>query len=189
MTLQYINFPHLSLCLCSLARFVASWIDTREVQSEKANLMILFDKYCPPCLEASRGKFKKITPISGKMLERRALNFKFKDRVKLQNQKSWGRTRHTRANLWAEENRKGQIGWISLALELYASNWAGRIHGSWMDFQEWSLGQMLMKFVKKRAKKRGISDRKKWSVRMLKEALRDRKTMLVRDWDRKKRAQ
>ncbi|XP_060520898.1 dynein beta chain, ciliary-like [Cylas formicarius] len=44
--------------------FVASWIDTRTQQSEKANLMILFDKYVPPCLEAVHKKFKKITPIS-----------------------------------------------------------------------------------------------------------------------------
>ncbi|RZC39341.1 MT, DHC N2, AAA 7, DHC N1 and/or AAA 9 domain containing protein [Asbolus verrucosus] len=44
--------------------YVASWIDTRLQQNEKANLMILFDKYVPPCLEAMRHKFKKITPIS-----------------------------------------------------------------------------------------------------------------------------
>ncbi|KAJ8925640.1 hypothetical protein NQ315_009485 [Exocentrus adspersus] len=44
--------------------FIASWIDTRTLQSEKANLMILFDKYVPPCLDAMRTKFKKITPIS-----------------------------------------------------------------------------------------------------------------------------
>ena len=31
--------------------FVTSWIDTREVQSEKANLIILFEKYVPTCLE------------------------------------------------------------------------------------------------------------------------------------------
>ena len=31
---------------------VASWIDSREVQSERANLTILFDKYIPPILEA-----------------------------------------------------------------------------------------------------------------------------------------
>lgn len=31
--------------------FVTSWIDTREVQSEKANLIILFEKYVPICLE------------------------------------------------------------------------------------------------------------------------------------------
>lgn len=43
--------------------YIASWIDTRENQSEKANLIILFDKYIPPCLEAMKGKFKKITPI------------------------------------------------------------------------------------------------------------------------------
>lgn len=44
--------------------YVTSWIDTRTLQSEKANLMILFDKYVPPCLEVTKMKFKKITPIS-----------------------------------------------------------------------------------------------------------------------------
>uniref|UniRef100_A0AAX7TU92 Dynein axonemal heavy chain 17 n=1 Tax=Astatotilapia calliptera TaxID=8154 RepID=A0AAX7TU92_ASTCA len=42
---------------------VSSWIDKRKVQSEKANLTILFDKYIPPCLEALRSRFKKIIPI------------------------------------------------------------------------------------------------------------------------------
>jgi dynein heavy chain len=41
----------------------ASWIDTREVQAEKANLTILFDKYVPACIEAIKTRFKKITPI------------------------------------------------------------------------------------------------------------------------------
>ena len=41
----------------------ASWIDTREVQAEKANLTILFDKYVPSCIEAIKTRFKKITPI------------------------------------------------------------------------------------------------------------------------------
>ena len=41
-----------------------SWIDKREVQSEKANLTILFERYVPVILEANRvGRFKKITPI------------------------------------------------------------------------------------------------------------------------------
>lgn len=44
--------------------FVSSWIDTREVQSERANLTILFDKYVPPCLDTMRNRFKKITPIA-----------------------------------------------------------------------------------------------------------------------------
>lgn len=44
-------------------RYVSSWIDTREVQSEKANLQILFDKYVPVCLDVLRVRFKKITPI------------------------------------------------------------------------------------------------------------------------------
>ncbi|XP_077407169.1 dynein axonemal heavy chain 9 isoform X2 [Vanacampus margaritifer] len=42
---------------------VSSWIDRREVQSEKANLTILFDKYLPTCLDAMRLRFKKIIPI------------------------------------------------------------------------------------------------------------------------------
>ncbi|XP_067860662.1 dynein axonemal heavy chain 17-like [Heptranchias perlo] len=42
---------------------VTSWIESREVQSEKANLLILFDKYLPTCLEKVRTGFKKITPI------------------------------------------------------------------------------------------------------------------------------
>ena len=45
-------------------RYVASWIDQREVQSEKANLVILFEKYVPPLLDVMRsGRFKKITPV------------------------------------------------------------------------------------------------------------------------------
>uniref|UniRef100_H2Y999 AAA+ ATPase domain-containing protein n=1 Tax=Ciona savignyi TaxID=51511 RepID=H2Y999_CIOSA len=42
---------------------VTSWIDTRSIQSERANLTILFDKYVPTCLEAMRSQFKTITPI------------------------------------------------------------------------------------------------------------------------------
>ncbi|XP_051927996.1 dynein heavy chain 9, axonemal [Hippocampus zosterae] len=42
---------------------VSSWIDSREEQSEKANLTILFDKYLPPCLGAMRMRFKTIIPI------------------------------------------------------------------------------------------------------------------------------
>ncbi|XP_068610643.1 dynein axonemal heavy chain 9 [Brachionichthys hirsutus] len=43
---------------------VSSWIDRRAVQSEKANLTILFDKYLPSCLDTLRSsRFKKIIPI------------------------------------------------------------------------------------------------------------------------------
>ncbi|XP_062330264.1 dynein axonemal heavy chain 17-like [Osmerus eperlanus] len=42
---------------------VTSWIEQRQVQSEKANLSILFDKYLPTCLEKLKFSFKKITPI------------------------------------------------------------------------------------------------------------------------------
>ncbi|XP_077110730.1 dynein axonemal heavy chain 9 isoform X2 [Ranitomeya variabilis] len=42
---------------------VTSWIDKREVQSERANLTILFDKYLPMCLDTLRTRFKKIIPI------------------------------------------------------------------------------------------------------------------------------
>ncbi|XP_032430935.1 dynein axonemal heavy chain 9 [Xiphophorus hellerii] len=42
---------------------VSSWIDKRKVQSEKANLTILFDKYLPSCLDVLKSRFKKIIPI------------------------------------------------------------------------------------------------------------------------------
>lgn len=47
-----------------LVRFISSWIDKREAQSERANLTILFDKYVPSCLEAMKHRFKKITPVA-----------------------------------------------------------------------------------------------------------------------------
>ncbi|KAL4703187.1 hypothetical protein ACJJTC_018259 [Scirpophaga incertulas] len=43
--------------------YVTSWIETRKVPSEKSNLVMLFDKYIPACLETIRVRFKKITPI------------------------------------------------------------------------------------------------------------------------------
>ncbi|XP_075413447.1 dynein axonemal heavy chain 11 [Tenrec ecaudatus] len=43
--------------------YVASWIDRRQHQSEKANLTILFDKYVPACLEKLRTSFKTITAV------------------------------------------------------------------------------------------------------------------------------
>ncbi|XP_026855443.2 LOW QUALITY PROTEIN: dynein heavy chain 9, axonemal [Electrophorus electricus] len=42
---------------------VSSWIDGREIHSEKANLTILFDKYIPTCLDTLRSRFKKIILI------------------------------------------------------------------------------------------------------------------------------
>lgn len=42
---------------------VSSWIERRKVQSEKANLTVLFDKYLPTCLDKLRFGFKKITPV------------------------------------------------------------------------------------------------------------------------------
>lgn len=52
---------------CSLSRpfysIVTSWIESRSVQSEKAHLTILFDKYLPVCLEKLKFGFKKITPV------------------------------------------------------------------------------------------------------------------------------
>ena len=47
-----------------MRRYVSSWIDKREIQSERANLTILFDKYVPICLDTMRLRFKKITPIA-----------------------------------------------------------------------------------------------------------------------------
>ncbi|KAH1023596.1 hypothetical protein HUJ04_012770 [Dendroctonus ponderosae] len=43
--------------------YVTSWIETRENGAEKSNLIMLFDKYIPICLENVRTRFKKITPI------------------------------------------------------------------------------------------------------------------------------
>ncbi|XP_056236518.1 dynein axonemal heavy chain 11 isoform X2 [Seriola aureovittata] len=43
--------------------YVASWIDQRERQTERAHLTILFEKYVPRCLEKMRNTFKTITPI------------------------------------------------------------------------------------------------------------------------------
>ncbi|XP_076261923.1 dynein heavy chain at 93AB isoform X2 [Rhynchophorus ferrugineus] len=44
--------------------YVTSWIETRENGAEKSNLIMLFDKYIPICLENVRTRFKKITPIA-----------------------------------------------------------------------------------------------------------------------------
>lgn len=53
-----------SLLLPLFSRYVQSWIDKREVQSEKANLTILFDRYIPTLLDIHRtNRFKMITPI------------------------------------------------------------------------------------------------------------------------------
>lgn len=46
-----------------LLRYVASWIDQRERQTERAHLTILFEKYVPRCLEQMKNTFKTITPI------------------------------------------------------------------------------------------------------------------------------
>lgn len=46
-----------------LLRYVASWIDQREHQTERAHLTILFEKYVPRCVEQMRNTFKTITPI------------------------------------------------------------------------------------------------------------------------------
>ncbi|KAJ8966353.1 hypothetical protein NQ317_001278, partial [Molorchus minor] len=45
-------------------KYVTSWIETREDSVERSNLIILFDKYIPTCLENIRTRFKKITPIT-----------------------------------------------------------------------------------------------------------------------------
>ncbi|KAL6263152.1 hypothetical protein P5V15_005953 [Pogonomyrmex californicus] len=44
--------------------YVTSWVEKRSLQSEKSNLVMLFDKYIPTCLETLRTRFKKITPIA-----------------------------------------------------------------------------------------------------------------------------
>lgn len=44
--------------------YVTSWVERRTSPVERSNLVILFDKYIPPCLETLRSRFKKITPIA-----------------------------------------------------------------------------------------------------------------------------
>lgn len=44
--------------------FVASWIETtRDDESEKAMLTVMFDKYIPPLLESCK-KYKRVTPLT-----------------------------------------------------------------------------------------------------------------------------
>lgn len=43
--------------------YVASWIDTRDNATEKATLLVLFEKYVPACLDALKTKFKIIIPV------------------------------------------------------------------------------------------------------------------------------
>ncbi|KAG7325031.1 hypothetical protein KOW79_011347 [Hemibagrus wyckioides] len=42
---------------------VRSWIEKRDIQSEKAFLFLLFEKYLPSCMEKLKFSFKKIIPI------------------------------------------------------------------------------------------------------------------------------
>lgn len=42
---------------------VHTWIDSLESPPQRSNLMLLFEKYVPPCLEAMKVRFKTITPI------------------------------------------------------------------------------------------------------------------------------
>uniref|UniRef100_A0A6I8PBB0 Dynein axonemal heavy chain 17 n=1 Tax=Ornithorhynchus anatinus TaxID=9258 RepID=A0A6I8PBB0_ORNAN len=56
---------------------VSSWIDRRTVQSERANLTILFDKYLPTCLDTLRTRFKKIIPVPEQSTELYELYFVF----------------------------------------------------------------------------------------------------------------
>ncbi|KAJ4427781.1 hypothetical protein ANN_25434 [Periplaneta americana] len=44
--------------------YVTSWLEKRANTTEKSNLVMLFDKYIPSCLENMRVRFKKITPIT-----------------------------------------------------------------------------------------------------------------------------
>ncbi|XP_066581161.1 dynein beta chain, ciliary [Prorops nasuta] len=44
--------------------YVTSWLEKRSSTIEKSNLVMLFDKYIPVCLDTLRSRFKKITPIA-----------------------------------------------------------------------------------------------------------------------------
>lgn len=43
---------------------VQSWIETRELHSEKSFLMTFFEKYCPLVIEVVKSRFKSIAPVS-----------------------------------------------------------------------------------------------------------------------------
>ena len=66
-SVSYANFTSTYVSLImhwNELRYVQSWIENREVQSEKANLTILFERYVPVLIDAHRtGRFKMITPI------------------------------------------------------------------------------------------------------------------------------
>ena len=42
---------------------MTSWLEKREVASEKSSLVVFFDKYVPLCIDIMKSKFKKIVPI------------------------------------------------------------------------------------------------------------------------------
>ncbi|MCJ8738612.1 hypothetical protein PDJAM_G00037770 [Pangasius djambal] len=54
----FINSADLGWC-----PVVTSWIEKRDVQSEKAYLLLLFEKYLPACLEKLKFSLKQIIPI------------------------------------------------------------------------------------------------------------------------------
>ncbi|XP_023819910.1 dynein heavy chain 11, axonemal [Oryzias latipes] len=43
--------------------YFASWIEQREQQSERAHLIVLFEKYVPRCVEQMKTSFKTATPV------------------------------------------------------------------------------------------------------------------------------
>lgn len=43
--------------------YVSSWIETRDNGTEKAALVVLFEKYVPLCVDALKTKFKIVTPV------------------------------------------------------------------------------------------------------------------------------
>lgn len=59
----YLNYIVSIIKNLFLLSYVASWIDQRERQTERAHLTILFEKYVPRCVEKMRKTFKTITPI------------------------------------------------------------------------------------------------------------------------------
>ncbi|KAA0703060.1 Dynein beta chain, ciliary [Triplophysa tibetana] len=61
---QGFSKKQVSIQLNGPIRCVASWIDRRRTQTERAHLTILFDKYVPRCIEKMRSSFKTITPVS-----------------------------------------------------------------------------------------------------------------------------
>lgn len=144
-----VKFCFLSLVLSKsfsvfLFRYVASWIDRRRHQSEKANLTILFDKYIPACLDKLRTSFKTITPIPENSLVQVCHQMYH---ATFQSYGSWTKTKF----LLPQEDRKHSECQVALTLlyrplgfpEAFCKPLSTAYYHTVLSFQLWSLSPRL----------------------------------------------